>query len=109
MVLAQLQRLFPNGRIIGMDLFDEGLKFARQRFKGMLIQGDVLQHSFGNPFDLIGAFDHVEVRGHERPTAEAPCVLRRPAPDLGADSDAVLREVGYSAAEIARLREAGVV
>jgi crotonobetainyl-CoA:carnitine CoA-transferase CaiB-like acyl-CoA transferase len=35
--------------------------------------------------------------------------LRRPAPDLGADSDAVLREVGYSAAEIARLREAGVV
>jgi CoA:oxalate CoA-transferase len=41
--------------------------------------------------------------------AEAPCVLRRPAPDLGADSDAVLREVGYSAAEIARLREAGVV
>src|SRR5690349_11952219 len=43
-VLAQLQRLFPNGRIIGMDLFDEGLKFARQRFKGALIQGDVLQH-----------------------------------------------------------------
>ena len=59
-VLAQLERLFPNGRIIGMDLFDEGLKFARQRFKGTLIQGDVFQHSFGKSFDLIGAFDVIE-------------------------------------------------
>jgi SAM-dependent methyltransferase len=59
-VLAQLQRLFPNGRITGMDLFDEGLKFARQRFKGTLIQGDVFQHSFDNSFDLIGAFDVIE-------------------------------------------------
>lgn len=59
-VLAQLQRLFPNGRIIGMDLFDEGLKFARQRFNGTLIQGDVFQHSFRNSFDLIGAFDVIE-------------------------------------------------
>jgi SAM-dependent methyltransferase len=59
-VLAQLQRLFPNGRIIGMDLFDEGLKFARQRFKGTLIQGDVFQYSFDRSFDLIGAFDVIE-------------------------------------------------
>lgn len=59
-VLAQLQRLFPNSRITGMDLFDEGLKFARQRFRGTLIQGDVFQHSFGNSFDLIGAFDVIE-------------------------------------------------
>ena len=40
---------------------------------------------------------------------EAPCRLRRPAPDLGADTDAVLREFDYSPEEIARLREAGVV
>jgi CoA:oxalate CoA-transferase len=40
---------------------------------------------------------------------EAPCRLRRPAPDLGADSDAVLREFGYSPDDIARLRKAGVV
>ena len=40
---------------------------------------------------------------------EAPCRIRRPAPDLGADSDAVLRELGYSAEEIARLRAAGAV
>lgn len=40
---------------------------------------------------------------------EAPCRLSRPAPDLGADSDAVLAELGYSPEEIARLRAAGVV
>ncbi len=59
-VLAQLQRLFPDGRLIGMDLFEEGLKFARQRFQGTLIQGDVFQHFFEQPFDLIGAFDVIE-------------------------------------------------
>jgi CoA:oxalate CoA-transferase len=41
--------------------------------------------------------------------SEAPCCLRRPAPDLGADSDEVLRDLGYSTSEIARLRETGVV
>jgi crotonobetainyl-CoA:carnitine CoA-transferase CaiB-like acyl-CoA transferase len=40
---------------------------------------------------------------------EAPCRIRRPAPDLGADTDAVLRELGCSPAEIARLRAAGAV
>jgi crotonobetainyl-CoA:carnitine CoA-transferase CaiB-like acyl-CoA transferase len=41
--------------------------------------------------------------------AEAPCQLRRPTPELGADSDDVLAELGYPAPEIARLRAAGVV
>ena len=41
--------------------------------------------------------------------AEAPCQLRRPAPEIGSDSDAVLRELGYSADEIAELRSGGIV
>jgi crotonobetainyl-CoA:carnitine CoA-transferase CaiB-like acyl-CoA transferase len=41
--------------------------------------------------------------------AEVPCQLRRPAPEIGADSDAVLAALGYSAEEIARLRERQVV
>jgi crotonobetainyl-CoA:carnitine CoA-transferase CaiB-like acyl-CoA transferase len=41
--------------------------------------------------------------------AEAPCQLRRPAPEIGADTDAVLAELGYSAGERARMRAAGVL
>jgi len=41
--------------------------------------------------------------------AEAPCRLYRPAPELGADTQAVLEEIGYTPPQIARLREAGVV
>jgi crotonobetainyl-CoA:carnitine CoA-transferase CaiB-like acyl-CoA transferase len=41
--------------------------------------------------------------------AESPCQLRRPAPEIGGDSDAVLCDLGYSAAEIAALRAAGIV
>jgi crotonobetainyl-CoA:carnitine CoA-transferase CaiB-like acyl-CoA transferase len=40
--------------------------------------------------------------------AEASCQLRRPAPEVGADSDAVLRALGYSEDEIALLRQRGV-
>jgi len=59
-VLAQLRRLFPQGRVVGMDLFEESLRFARQRFQGVLIQGDVEKQSFAEPLDLIGAFDVIE-------------------------------------------------
>src|SRR5947209_6727248 len=41
--------------------------------------------------------------------SEAPCALRHPAPEIGADTDAVLAELGYSPAKIAALRQAGVV
>ncbi len=41
--------------------------------------------------------------------AEAPCRLRRPAPEIGGDTDEVLRETGYSPDEIAALRAGGVV
>jgi SAM-dependent methyltransferase len=59
-VLAELQRLFPRGRIVGLDLFEEGLMFARRRFSGTLLQADVRRHVFDRPFDLIGAFDVIE-------------------------------------------------
>jgi crotonobetainyl-CoA:carnitine CoA-transferase CaiB-like acyl-CoA transferase len=38
---------------------------------------------------------------------DAPCELRCPAPELGAETDAVLAELGYDAEQIARLRRAG--
>jgi crotonobetainyl-CoA:carnitine CoA-transferase CaiB-like acyl-CoA transferase len=51
----------------------------------------------------------VEMLGFPIKFSEAPCRVRRPAPDLGADTDAVLQELRYSPEEIARLRQAGVV
>lgn len=51
----------------------------------------------------------VKMLGFPLKFAEAPCLMRRPAPEVGADSDSVLREFGYSETEIAALRGAGTV
>jgi SAM-dependent methyltransferase len=59
-VLAELQRLFPTGHITGLDMFEEGLSFARRRFQGTLVQGDVFTHTFDEQFDVVCAFDVIE-------------------------------------------------
>jgi crotonobetainyl-CoA:carnitine CoA-transferase CaiB-like acyl-CoA transferase len=41
--------------------------------------------------------------------SKTPCRINRPAPDLGADTDAVLKEAGYSLSELKALREIGAV
>lgn len=51
----------------------------------------------------------VKMLGFPIKLAEAPCQLRRPAPELGADTDAVLHDLGYSPEEIARFRTAGSI
>jgi CoA:oxalate CoA-transferase len=51
----------------------------------------------------------VQMLGFPIKFAEAPCQLRRPTPEIGADTDAVLGELGYVADEIARLRAAKVI
>ena len=51
----------------------------------------------------------VKMLGFPVKFAEAPCRLHRPAPELGADTDSVLRQLGYAADDIARLRAGGVV
>src|SRR6059058_2763970 len=51
----------------------------------------------------------VKMLGFPIKFSEAPCALRRPTPEIGADTDAVLTELGYSPTEIAALRQAGVV
>ncbi|MGF1554111.1 MAG: CaiB/BaiF CoA transferase family protein [Paracoccaceae bacterium] len=51
----------------------------------------------------------VRMTGFPLKLSATPCRLRRPAPDLGADTDAVLAEAGYDAETIAHLRTAGIV
>ena len=59
-VLAELQRLFPKARVVGTDLFAEGLAFARRRFAGELIQTDLFQWKTSEKFNLVGFFDVLE-------------------------------------------------
>jgi CoA:oxalate CoA-transferase len=46
----------------------------------------------------------VRMTGFPVKLSDTPARLRLPAPALGADTDAVLRELGYSAERIAALR-----
>jgi crotonobetainyl-CoA:carnitine CoA-transferase CaiB-like acyl-CoA transferase len=64
--------------------------------------------------DMVLQQDHpdhgtVSMLGFPVKFAEAPCALRRPAPELGADTEAVLREFGYSDVDIAALRAGAVI
>ncbi|MEI2417420.1 CoA transferase [Orrella sp. JC864] len=54
---------------------------------------------------------HGEVRmlGFPIKFEQAPCRVRHPAPELGADTDAVLSEIGIGAARLAQLRQEGVI
>ncbi|WP_375552441.1 CaiB/BaiF CoA transferase family protein [Rhodophyticola porphyridii] len=51
----------------------------------------------------------VRMTGFPMKFAATPLRVRHPAPDLGGDSDAVLRDAGYSDADIARLRARNVI
>jgi CoA:oxalate CoA-transferase len=84
----------PCGRVMGLaEVFTDPQVRAQEMV--------VTQHHPGH--------GDVRMLGFPIKFAEAPCQLRRPAPEVGADSDAVLAALGYSADEIARLRGDGVV
>lgn len=59
-VLRALEEACPRSQVVGMDLFSEGLVFARQRSSCSLVRGDVERPPFGVQFDCVGAFDVVE-------------------------------------------------
>jgi SAM-dependent methyltransferase len=59
-VLRALELACRGGIVVGMDLYAEGLTFARTRTSCPLVQGDLKQPGFGVQFDMIGAFDVVE-------------------------------------------------
>ncbi|MDD9928761.1 MAG: CoA transferase, partial [Rhodospirillaceae bacterium] len=63
--------------------------------------------------DMVLSVDHpghgpIRMTGFPVKMSETPCELRLPAPELGADTEAVLRELGYGAEKIAALRDKGV-
>jgi SAM-dependent methyltransferase len=60
-VLRVLRQLCPAGRVVGMDLFEEGLNHARRRCDCELVPGDIFKAPFApGSFDMIGMFDVLE-------------------------------------------------
>lgn len=59
-LLGTLQRTCVGGRVIGMDLFVEGLQRARRRSACPLVQGDIHHPPFGRSVTLVGMFDVLE-------------------------------------------------
>jgi len=59
-VLRVLEEVCPEGVVVGMDLFAEGLQYARERTSCALVQGDINLPPFDRQFHLIGAFDLLE-------------------------------------------------
>lgn len=59
-VLRVLERACPNSTVVGMELWLEGLRYARSRSGAALVQGDIRNLPFGRRFDLVGMFDVLE-------------------------------------------------
>jgi SAM-dependent methyltransferase len=59
-VLGALENVCSGNTVVGMDLFGEGLRFARRRVRCDLVRGDVCAPPFRRPFDIVGLFDVLE-------------------------------------------------
>ncbi len=60
-VLQGISRCFPEMRLVGSEIYREGIAFAAKRIKrGMFMQMDARQIPFVDEFDAIGAFDVIE-------------------------------------------------
>jgi SAM-dependent methyltransferase len=67
-VLRVLRKACPEGAVIGLELWLDGLRHAQRRSAGLLVQGDVRDCPFSKPFSLIGMFDVLEHVQEERET-----------------------------------------
>lgn len=60
-VLNAVAKNFPCCRITGTELFEEGLKYAKQRNpQAVLFQLDIEKQEANNKYDVFGAFDVLE-------------------------------------------------
>ena len=77
-VLAGLREAVPDLRLVGGELFEEGLEIARRRLPDVeLVRLDALAMPYRDEFDVVGAFDVLEhVEDDERALAGMRLALR---------------------------------
>ena len=59
-VLSRIAKAFPGVRLVGTEVFVEGLAFASQRVKAELMQMDARALPYVDEFDIVCAFDVIE-------------------------------------------------
>jgi SAM-dependent methyltransferase len=59
-VLRVLEEVCRDGEVIGSELFEEGLAYARTRCHCPVLRADIFDLPFDAPFDVIGMFDVLE-------------------------------------------------
>jgi SAM-dependent methyltransferase len=59
-VLRVLEAAFPHSKLVGLELWREGLKHARTRSRAHLVAADIRNSPFRKQFDMVGMFDVLE-------------------------------------------------
>lgn len=84
----------PCGRVLGLaEVFDD----PQTRHQQMRV---TIEHPQHGPLHVLG---------FPIKFTDAPCTMHRPPPVLGADTENVLRELGYQPEAVATLRASGVI
>lgn len=117
--LRVLEESYPAATIVGMDLFADGLRYARTATRAHLLQGRIEAAPFRTRFDVIGLFDVLEHIEHDEEALRAIHGLLEPGghlaitvpadPHLWSDVDVVAHHWRrYARAElIDRIERAG--
>ena len=59
-VLREIERALPAARLVGVDLFEEAIAYARRNTRARLVAGDLATVELGADMDAACAFDVIE-------------------------------------------------
>jgi len=78
-VLQGIANAFPDMRLVGSEIYPEGLAFAANRItKGEFMQMDAKEIPFIDEFDVVGAFDVIEHIDDDETVLKQICLALKP-------------------------------
>lgn len=79
-VSGHLEKLFPSSNFVGIDLFSEGLSFAKRRSQRMLLARMDFRHpGFKSMFEVVGLLDVLEHISDDRAALESLHDIMKPS------------------------------